>query len=186
MDKHDRPFEETEITNDMTVELRRLTHEHIHSVWEIAKTGDLDSLSGEDRLFAKIMLDHQDEYFNQFEMADLTYDYEYDPDCDINPFLHITLHSTVEQQLEDREPIEVYQFYNSMRKRKISHHETIHLIAAILTPLIIKVMKNSEEFDLETYSSLLKKYKTKKPDRIYESIEKDADNLFEDDPKQSA
>jgi len=168
------------MTNDITMELRELTHERFHSLWEIAKAGDLDSLSGEDKWLAKVMLDHQDQFFNQFEMADLTYDYDYNPDTDVNPFLHITLHSVVERQLEARDPIEAYQFYNAMRK-KLSHHDTIRLIAAILAQLIFRVMEQREEFELDTYRSLLKKYKGKKPDKIYESLEKDADNLFRND-----
>ncbi|MBW1783196.1 MAG: DUF1841 family protein [Deltaproteobacteria bacterium] len=139
------------MTNDTTMELRELTHEHFHSLWEIAKAGDLESLSGEDKWLAKVMLDHQDQFFNQFEMADLTYDYDYDPDTDVNPFLHITLHSVVERQLEAKDPIEAYQFYNSIRK-KHSHHDTIHLIAAILAPLIFRVMEQRKEFDLDAYT----------------------------------
>ena len=50
---------------------------------------------------------------------------------DVNPFLHITIHTVIENQLEARDPIEVLQFYNAMRKKKCSHHDTIHLIGAI-------------------------------------------------------
>jgi len=77
------------------------------------------------------MLEHKDEYFNEFEMADLTYDYDYDPDTEQNPFLHIIFHVVVENQLADKDPIEVFQFYNSMRKKKYPRHDTIHLIGAM-------------------------------------------------------
>ena len=161
------------MANDETRELRKLTREHLHALWEIAKSGNLDSLSGESKWLAKAMLDHKDEYFNQFEMADLTYDYEYDVDSEENPFLHIILHSAVERQLEAKDPIEAYQFYNSMRKKKGSHHDTIHLIAAIFAPLMFKVMQERKEFELDKYISLLKKYKNNRPRKIYESMEKD-------------
>ena len=74
------------------------------------------------------MLDHEDEYFNEFEMSDLTYDYEYDVDSDVNPFLHVILHSAVERQLEAKDPIEAYQFYNSIRKKEglPSRYNTSH------------------------------------------------------------
>ena len=163
---------EDSMANDETEELRKQTRGHIHELWEIAKTGNLDSLSGEEKWLAKVMLTHKDKYFNQFEMADLTYDHEYDVDTEENPFLHIMLHSTVERQLEAKDPIEAFQFYNSMRKKKASHHDTIHLIAAILGPLMLKVMQEREEFDLDRYVSLLKKYKNKRPSKIFESLEK--------------
>ena len=126
--------------NDRTRELRKMTREHLHALWEVAKSGNLDGLSGEEKWLAKVMLEHQEEYFNQFEMADLTYDHGYDVESEENPFLHISLHAAVERQLETKDPIEVYQFYNSMRKRKVSHHDTIHYIAAILAPLMFHVM----------------------------------------------
>ena len=119
--------------------LKKLSRQHMHEIWKIAKTGELDILSGDDKRIAGAMLDHKDEYINQFEMADLTYDHEYDVDTEENPFLHITLHVIVENQLEDRDPIEVYQFYNSIRKKKYPHHDTVHLIAAILAPFIFSV-----------------------------------------------
>jgi len=158
--------------NDKTKELRKQTRKHFHGLWEIAKTGNLDSLSGEEKWMAKVMLEHKDQYFNQFEMADLTYDHEYDIDSEENPFLHITLHSAVERQLEAKDPIEAYQFYNSMRKKKVSHHDTIHLIGVILAPLMLKVMQERKVFDEYKYVSLLKKYKNKRPEKIFESLKK--------------
>ena len=153
----------------MTIkELKKQTRGHLHDLWEIAKAGNLDSLSGEERWLAKVMLEHQDQYFNQFEMADLTYDHEYDVDSEENPFLHIMLHSAIERQLEAKDPIETYQFYNSMRKKKVSRHETIHLIGIILAPFMFNVMRQNVPFDEEKYIAALKKYKGKKPERIYE------------------
>jgi len=164
--------------NEEYKEFRKMIRKRHHALWEIAKTGNLDSLSGEEKWLAKVMLEHQDEYFNEFEMSDLTYDYEYDVDSDVNPFLHVILHSAVERQLEAKDPIEAYQFYNSMRKKKVSRHDTAHLIAAIFAPLMFKVMQGKEEFDLDKYISLLKKYKNKRPNKIYESMEKDVDSVF--------
>jgi len=166
------------MANDEYKDFRKMLRKRHHALWEIAKTGNLDSLSGEEKWLAKVMLDHEDEYFNEFEMSDLTYDYEYDVDSDVNPFLHVILHSAVERQLEAKDPIEAYQFYNSIRKKKVSRHDTIHLIAAILAPLMFKVMQGREEFNLDKYISLLKKYKNKRPSKIYESMEKDVDSVF--------
>ena len=168
------------MVEDKIKELRKLTRENIHALWEIAKKGDLSGLSGEEKWLVKVMLEHQDEYFNQFEMADLTHDHEYDVDSEENPFLHITLHAIVERQLEAKDPIEVCQFYNSMRKKKYPRHDTIHLIAAILAPLMLQVMQERKEFDLDMYKSLLKRYKNKQPSKIYDSMKKDVDPLFQE------
>ena len=157
--------------------LRKLNRERIHSIWEIAKSGNLDILTGEERRYAEVMVEHEEEYFNQFEMADLTYDHQYDPNTEENPFLHITLHVVVENQLEGKEPTEVYQFYNSMRK-KASHHDTVHLIATMLVPSIFSALKQKKAPDLEKYKLLLKKHKGRKPEKIFASLERDLDPLF--------
>ena len=162
-----------------TKELLKLNHKKIHALWKIVKTGNLNGLSGEDKWLAKVMWEHQDKYFNQFEMADLTHDREYDVDSGENPFLHISFHVIVERQLEAKDPIEVYQFYNSMRNKKYPRHDTIHLIAVILTPLMFQVIQERREFDLDNYRVLLRKYKNRKPSKIYESLEKDLDALFQ-------
>ena len=117
------------------------------------------------------MRSHAAEFTNQFEFADLTYDHEYDPDREVNPFLHIYIHSVVETQLDTADPIEATQFYNAMRRKKCSHHDALHLIGAILAPLIFDVLLSAREFDLQTYRALLKKYKTRSPQKIGELLE---------------
>jgi len=168
------------MTDETINTMKKLTREHTHEIWQIAKSGELDILTGETRRYAEAMLEHKDEYFNEFEMADLTYDYQYDPDTEENPFLHIIFHVVVENQLADKDPIEVLQFYNSMRKKKYPRHDTIHLIAAILAPLMLQVMQERKEFDLDIYKSLLKRYKNKQPSKIYDSMKKDFDPLFQE------
>jgi len=167
------------MTDEMFLSMRKLSREQFHSIWEIAKTGELDVLPKADRRVAKIMLEHQDEYFTQFEMADLTHEHDFDPDSEENPFLHIALHQVVENQMEDRDPIEVFQFYNSLRKKKVSRHEIIHLIAMMLAPLVFSVIQQKREFDLETYVSLLRKYKGRKPEKIWARLDKEPDPLIE-------
>ena len=82
------------------------------------------------------------------------------------------MHSIAETQLENRDPIEVYQFYNAMRKKKASHHEAVHLICAVLVPLIFEALKGKKVFDLAEYRSLLKNYKHMKPEKIFSSPDK--------------
>jgi len=161
---------------DIRQELKKLTGERNRVVWEVAKTGDLSGLSPEDQKLAEIMLEHE-EFHNQFEIADVLSEHEYDPDKEVNPFLHVTLHVIAETQLENRDPIEVYQFYNAMRKKKASHHDAVHLIGLVLTPLIWKTLLEQQPFDLEEYRSRLKKLKNVKPGKIFDSIKEDESSL---------
>ena len=41
------------------------------------------------------MLDHSDEYFTQFEFADVMADHQFDPDSEVDPYMHVTLHAVV-------------------------------------------------------------------------------------------
>lgn len=99
-------------------EITAFSGEHLHKIWEKAKNNDLADLNDEEKRYARIMQEHSDEFFNQFEFADLTYDHVYDPDTETNPFLHIALHAAAKAQLENKDPIEALQFYNAMLKRK--------------------------------------------------------------------
>ena len=162
--------------DESRIELRKLTRERAHLLWEIAKTGDLSSLSPEDKKLAEIMREHE-EYHNQFEIADVLSEHEYDPDKETNPFLHVTMHVIAETQLENRDPIEVYQFYNAMRKKKASHHDAVHLIGVVLTPLMWKTLQEQRAFDVEEYRSRLKKLKYVKPGKIFDLIDKEESSL---------
>ena len=117
-------------TDDSLAILRKENHERIHALWELIQVGGIESLPAEEQRLGKIMMEHE-EFYNQFEIADLLYDYKYDPDSEVDPFLHIAFHQVIEVQLETREPIEVLQFYNAMRKHRISKHEIIHQILVI-------------------------------------------------------
>ena len=160
--------------------LRSLSRQHMFEIWKRAKSRDFDGLSEEEARLAQVMLDHEEEFFNDFEFSDVTHERVYDPDTEANPFLHIIIHSVLENQLAERDPIEVFQFYNAMRKKKCSHHNTIHLIGMILAPLLFGVLQKHMPFDLDTYKALLKKYKTRSPEKIPDLLEKESD-LFPHD-----
>jgi len=155
-------------------ELRKYNREHFHWIWKVAQGGDLETLSDEEMRLGEIMLEHE-EYHNQFEIADHLSDHEFDAETETDPFLHIVFHQIVENQLEARDPIEAYQFFNAMGRKKISRHDVIHLIGSILSFLIYDCLKESREFDLPRYKSLLKKYKNRSPDKRASLLENDFD-----------
>jgi len=54
---------------------RQSNRQHFHFLWRKANNGELNGLTEEEQLLAKIMLAHSDEYFNQFEFADALADH---------------------------------------------------------------------------------------------------------------
>jgi len=151
--------------------LRGINREHFHEIWEKAQSGELQDLTEEEQHLGKIMLDHSDEYFNQFEFADALADHEYEPGTGVNPFLHVMLHAIAEKQVQDRNPIEAFQFYNAMLRNKCSRHEAIHLLTIILVKFIFETLKNKVPFPLDNYCKILKEYKSRKPEKINQLIE---------------
>jgi hypothetical protein len=161
----------SEDEKEASKEMRRLSRDLMHRIWVKAKAGDLKDLSPEERRLAGIMLEHADEFHNQFEFSDLTSDHEFEPETEVHPFLHIFIHSIVETQIEEKNPIEVDQFYKANRKRGCSRHDTIHLIGAILAPVMFSVIQDKAPFDLDTYRALLRRYKSKPAEEIMGLLE---------------
>lgn len=122
---------------------------------------------------AKIMIDHEDEYFSGIKSSDELFLKDFDPETEQNPFMHFAMHQIVENQLKEKTPIEVYQFYTSMRRRKVSHHECLHLIAAVLMPFIFQTIKHKDSFDKKGYINQLVKLKGKKPEKIWSTLDLD-------------
>ncbi|MCK4448546.1 MAG: DUF1841 family protein [Candidatus Marinimicrobia bacterium] len=164
--------------DDFKDELRRFNRKYLHKIWEHAKNNDLDILSNEDKQLAKIMLEHEDEFFNRFQFADVLEDYEFDQEKEVNPFIHIAIHDIIENQLNSRDPIEVYQYYLAMRKRKLSHHNTIHLIGCIFSPLLFCSLKHKTIFNENKYKQLLEIYKDKKPEEILSALDTDINSIL--------
>jgi hypothetical protein len=151
--------------------LRGINRKHFHEIWKKAQNGELQALDEEEQRLGKIMLDHSGEYFNQFEFADALADHEYDPETEVNPFLHVILHTVAEKQVEDRDPIEAFQFYNAMLRNKCSRHEAIHLLTIILVKFIFQILKEKKPFPLETYRRTLKEFKSRSPKKIGRLVE---------------
>ena len=154
---------------------RQLNRENLHRIWRCARDETLEDLTEEEQQLGQIMLQHSDEFFNQFEFADVVADREFDPESDVNPFLHITLHAVIENQLKNRDPIEAFQFLNAMVKNKCTRHEAIHLLMAILIRFLFPMLKMKTTFPLRRYCELLKKYKSRKPDKIMGLLEHEPD-----------
>jgi hypothetical protein len=151
--------------------LRGINRKHFYDIWKKAQSGELQGLTEEEQRLGKIMLDHSDEYFNQFEFADALADHEYDPETEVNPFLHVVLHVVAEKQVEDRDPIEAFQFYNAMLRNKCRRHEAIHLLNIILVKFIFQILKEKKPFPLESYRKILKEYKSRNPRKINQLVE---------------
>ncbi len=163
------------MSQDWTNMLHAMNRDYMHAVWEKAKNRQLDGLDETEKQIAMIMLDHAAEFHDQFESADAAREQAVDPD-DGNPFMHICLHVLAENQLAERDPPEVFHFYQMMIKKKCSRHDALHLIANILFPMVFQVIRSGKAFDRDSYCAILNKMKNRKPEKIPDLVETE---LFE-------
>lgn len=155
--------------------IREMNRKYLHSLWRRAQEGQLDGLSEEERQLVGIMLDHSDIYFNQFEFADVLADHEFDPEREANPFLHITLHAVAENQINNRDPVEAFQFYNAMIHNQCSRHEALHLLMRVMIRFMFPVFAKGEAFDLKGYCKFLRIGRKMKPEKIIALLESEPD-----------
>ncbi len=143
----------------------------LKKIWRKVAAGDTGDLQGEDRRYAAQMAEHSKEYFEAFEAADTRH---LDPDSETDAYLHVSLHVIVESQLESKDPAEAAALCQSLEDKGCSHHEAVHLLAAVFVPFLFDVLKTGSEFDREGYRRLLKKAGPLPPEEIWEMLEQEA------------
>ena len=84
-------------------------------------------------------------------------DTEYFPEQGkINPFLHINLHLSLQDQLDLDQPKGVKEIYNSLLKKNKDTHQVEHIMMEQIAEMIFISQKNNIPMDQEQYLSSLK------------------------------
>jgi hypothetical protein len=133
---------------------RQYSQQKFFEIWQ--KASEEEKLEGEEASIAAAMLEHG-EYYDTWEKADTLANYEYDPETDVNPFLHVTIHSIVENQIAMNTPREVRTTLEKLEAKGESHHEAVHKIGTALIEEIFRTMKHNKPFDQKRYIQNLKR-----------------------------
>ena len=84
-------------------------------------------------------------------------DTEYFPEQGkINPFLHINLHLSLQDQLDLDQPKGVKEIYNSLLKKNKDTHQVEHIMMEQIAEMIFISQKNNKPMDQEQYLRSLK------------------------------
>ena len=84
-------------------------------------------------------------------------DTEYFPEQGkINPFLHINLHLSLQDQLDLDQPKGVNEIYNSLLKKIKDTHQVEHIMMEHISEMIFMSQKNNKPMDQEQYLRSLK------------------------------
>ena len=151
---------------------RRFFRENVHRVWEMVKAGRRNELSEKDNDLALIIMDHQ-EYSDHFENTEILDGREYDAGMQFNPFLHISTHKMVEDQLLADSPAETALFCESMEEKGLSHHDAIHFVIMILLHVLYTSTASKQSFDKVRYRRLLDECSKVEPVEIEGVIERE-------------
>lgn len=105
------------------------------------------SLQGVESLLLDVILLHP-EYHSMLEDPDKYLDFDFPPEQGIgNPFLHMSLHVTIEEQLSIDNPTGIRQHFQTLQKKR-DKHEAQHVLLECLAEAIWKAQRN-ESADLE-------------------------------------
>ena len=130
-----------------------------YRIWRRVKEGK--KLQGEEALLGKLMQRHQ-EYYNTWEFADVTAESPYDMETEENPFLHVTLHAVVENQIKQNDSPGVRIVLNQLTAKGHSQHEAVHEIARVLVEEIWQTLRYYRPFDSVRYVRKLQRLRRRK------------------------
>ncbi len=159
---------------------RKFFRQNVHRVWNMVKSGRRDELSEKDINLAEILMEHE-EHSDHFENSEILDGREYEEGVTFNPFLHISTHQMVEDQLSADSPIETALFCETMEDRGFSRHEAIHFIIMILLHVMYASASGKRPFDAARYKRLLTKCKEVEPSNIDKVIEEDFSTKYRQD-----
>jgi hypothetical protein len=151
---------------------RELFRQNVHRIWNMVRLGQYDELTEKESRLAEILTGHE-EYREHFENVDILDGREYEAGMQFNPFLHISTHLMVEDQLAASQPIEAALFCEAMEDKGYAHHESVHFIIMILLHVMHASASGKIPFDAARYRRLLDKCAQVEPSAIERVIEED-------------
>lgn len=125
------------------------------SAWEKHQNKQL--MEPLEAVVAKIIELHP-EYHALLENKD-TLERDYTPEMgQTNPFLHMAMHISIQEQLSTNRPTGIEQLHQSILKKNKDPHETEHLMMECLGKMLWEAQSQNRMPDENDYLTCLKKY----------------------------
>jgi hypothetical protein len=137
------------VTEQMNNPFTAISREYVKEIWQTSKRA-LGVMRPDDQLLAFVMQEHE-EYLTYWENIDQYMDYEFDPETEVNPFLHVSVHQLVEGQIRNESPPEVERVFQALKERGTERHDAIHLIGSVLVEHMFSQMQSQQEFNVGEY-----------------------------------
>ena len=116
-----------------------------------------EPLSALEQTAAQLIAMHP-EYYRMLETPDAHVDRDYDPaQGEINPFLHLSLHLAVAEQLAIDQPPGIVAQYERLRDARGDPHEALHAIVECLGEVIWQAQRAGTGPDATLYLACLER-----------------------------
>ncbi len=81
----------------------------------------------------------------------------------VNPFVHMVLHSMVDNQILNQSPFYVYESYQRLKSGGLEEHELLHVIMSIFGDIHFRHVRQGGEFGHGEYQQRLEKTVLEEP-----------------------
>ena len=123
--------------------------------WHKHNKGEL--LTQLEHMVAQQVIKHP-EYQALLEDSEKNQNKEFHPaEGEINPFLHLMMHLTIEEQLSIDQPAGVRAQYSRLKLKYASEHEAQHQMMECLGEMIWQAQRNKSEPDAKAYLACIGK-----------------------------
>ncbi len=115
-----------------------------------------EPLTDMEKIAFRVILEHP-EYHNILANKNKCLDYQCNVDSGVtNPFLHMSLHITIYEQLSIDQPFGINKLYKEIYEKNGDLHETEHTMIDCLGEMIWHAQKNQQTPDVNMYFNCLK------------------------------
>ena len=105
------------------------------------------------------IIEKHPEYHSLLENEESELDRDYTPEMgQTNPFLHMAMHISIQEQLSTKRPAGIEQIYQSMLNKSKDAHETEHQMMECLGQMLWEAQSQNRMPDEDGYIACLKKY----------------------------
>ncbi|MBA0921855.1 MAG: DUF1841 family protein [Nitrosospira sp.] len=120
-----------------------------------------ENLSGMEGIALEVILLHP-EYQSILDDADHYLDKDYLPEIgSTNPFLHMSMHIAVKEQLSIDQPIGIRDQFNRLLNKIGNEHDTVHQNIECLAEMLWQAQRNQSAPDATVYLNCLEKRERK-------------------------
>ncbi len=117
-----------------------------------------EKLSDMETLTLEVILLHP-EYQDVLENVERFRDMDYLPEMgDTNPFLHMSMHLAIKEQLSIDQPVGIQQRYTQLLNKIGDEHDAMHQIMECLAEMIWQAQRNQSGPDAQVYFACLDKH----------------------------